>query len=1159
MNDVTPPVFDNCPVGATPGTPGMVMIGNDPDQCSGKLNWPIPVATDECATFVTITQTGGPISGTVIPITCPPTPQTVTYTANDGNGNVSTCSFLVMVIDTEKPEFDADILMPGDVTVECDAVPTNCIPRTGGACLPLTNADVNDNCTAPGALTVAFNEMSTQDPNPANCGHYNYTITRTWTITDCADNVLIAGGSAPTHALVHVQVITVQDTEAPEALCKNATITLDKTGKIILDPALIDNGSTDNCAPVENLTFTTTPSQFTCADLGPNTVTLSVEDPCGNVGTCTATVTVVEGIAPCTPQYNVTTVCAGMGAMGNATTLEDGQFEDLITIKSLAMQTWVVTGNSTNSGEGLYLATSPAPPASPVLLATGTAFVAGTADGIDNDNDGTTDEADEMIYYTLRGLHVDCRGYNITVSNTGGIGMAPAATTTTIANKACYPSPYFTNLYDPFCLNTPPFTIEVGEYNNAVGSVVPGSITVNGVATDIFDAAALGEGFHTIMATFDAGTATNTLTINGVLQPGSGTMADAQADPGCKQKITKTVQIIGTPTTVVCNDTVHVSLGVDCMFMIMPDDVLEGSYGCYDDYTVELDVTAPFGNGPWVIAKVDADDIGHYYTYQLVHAESGNVCSGVVKIEDKIAPALTCPEDVTVACSESTGVSHTGNVTATDCDTYTIVIDDEYTSYGQCSDPRAQIIRTFIVTDASGNQNLCSQTITIAPFDLADVVFPIDVTVNCENTYLNPNAINPVSTGSPSINGASILGSALCGAQVSKTDEYFDGCGGTYTILREWKVLNNCAPLSNDPLAPNPVIYVQRIQVLDLGGPVFACPGDVTVSVDGTTGCCATAPLPSMIITEGCSGIVNLKAKVTGTDPITGNLITFTVNGTLADFADNNYWIADTLAVFGTTQCLPRGTFSILYTAEDECGNLSSCSFNLTVEDLVPPVATCTQFTTVAIGVDDPNDCYVSSDACQSAGVTWVPASAFNQGSYDNCNGVDFTIRRMQEDDETYSSCIDGLEGLCEGAEYEVATSESDSIKFYCCEVGTTQTVILRVYQKDLEGNWMTYPDGEFIYNECMIQVEVQDKIAPVCQPPAHVTVSCENFEPSLWAYGYPTISDNCCLDETPPTSVDPQGQTGIPAGTTAIPGVCGATQKTYYNYNSDYLLRYHL
>jgi len=137
-----------------------------------------------------------------------------------------------------------------------------------------------------------------------------------------------------------------------------------------------------------------------------------------------------------------------------------------------------------------------------------------------------------------------------------------------------------------------------------------------------------------------------------------------------------------------------------------------------------------------------------------------------------------------------------------------------------------------------------------------------------------------------------------------------------------------------------------------------------------------------------------------------------------------------------------------------------------------------------------------------------------------------------------YSDCIQNLNPIngqptCDPtidpfpdfpSEFERAISEYDSIKFYCCEVGTTQTVILRVYQLDANGNITVGPDGTPVFNECMIQVEVQDKIKPVCQSPANVTVSCENFDPSLWAYGKATISDNCCLD----TAVSYQGQKGL-------------------------------
>jgi hypothetical protein len=62
-------------------------------------------------------------------------------------------------------------------------------------------------------------------------------------------------------------------------------------------------------------------------------------DPCGNTSTCIAIVTVVEGLAPCNPEYDIEgsdpCVC-----LNNATTLDNGQFGEFIQIESLAGQNW---------------------------------------------------------------------------------------------------------------------------------------------------------------------------------------------------------------------------------------------------------------------------------------------------------------------------------------------------------------------------------------------------------------------------------------------------------------------------------------------------------------------------------------------------------------------------------------------------------------------------------------------------------------------------------------------------------------------------------------------------------------------------------------------------------------------------------------------------
>ena len=447
---------------------------------------------------------------------------------------------------------------------------------------------------------------------------------------------------------------------------------------------------------------------------------------------------------------------------------------------------------------------------------------------------------------------------------------------------------------------------------------------------------------------------------------------------------------------------------------------------------------------------------------------------------------------------------------------------------GDCASGLDKTInRKWTATDESGNSTTCIQVIDFALPTFNDLTTPPDYddidapAFECGGAYPTPEWIEAQGA-----QGFPYIFDDPEGCTISYTyeDVVIDVCDGTYKILRKWDVIDWCAGES--------IEHNQIVKVLDSTGPSIDCPADITVSTDPFT-CCATVNLPDAIVTDECSRINNISWMVVGIDQYTFDTIgMFTGGGQLVDFPGNNYWNPDTLAQVGYTPCLPIGTHQVYYTVEDDCGNVTTCNFSLTVRDYTPPVAACDEFTIVSIGIDDPFDCYEpSDDGCEFAGVTWIKATTFDDGSYDNCGNVRFTIRRMAP----YSDCILGLNPIngqpdCDDffpdfpSEFERAISEYDSIKFYCCEVGTSQMVILRVYQTDINGNITIGPDGTPVYNECMIEVEVQDKIKPVCQPPANVTVSCENFDPSLWAYGKASVYDNCCLD----TAQVYQGQKGL-------------------------------
>ena len=549
-------------------------------------------------------------------------------------------------------------------------------------------------------------------------------------------------------------------------------------------------------------------------------------------------------------------------------------------------------------------------------------------------------------------------------------------------------------------------------------------------------------------------------------------------------------------------------------------------------FTTDKNIQIPFGvgqlntfdgqqvNGTWKIRISDingGDDISKIEIAELYLNVSGNFTAGFPN--GLTAPPLTpngpnsylVPAGLIDACSDVT-ISYTDQTEPQNCASGLISI----------------ISRRWMAKDASGNTSTCIQPIYLLRPNLADVQLPPNYDFidqpgfGCTTDYPTPAWIEAQGgQGFPYVYGMPNGGSSV---NWQYSDILIKVCDGSYNIKRNWVILDLCSSQT--------IEYMQFIQVRDNEGPSIECPANVTVTTDPFS-CCGTVNLPDVIVTDGCSRINNVKAEITTIDPFTQTILNvFVLNGSVTSFPGNNLDNPDTLAAFGTTGCLPIGSHTVVYTATDDCGNTGTCSFVLKVCDFSPPVAACDEHTIVAIGPDDPNDCYLPNpNGCEFAGVTWVKAHTFDDGSYDNCNSIKFTVRRVAP----YSDCIKALNpenghpDCSDGdpddlSEYDVATMEGDSIKFYCCEVGTSQKVILRVYQLDPDGNISLYPDGTPIFNECEVEVEVQDKLKPICDPPLNVTVSCENFDPSLWAYGKPFVYDNCCLDSTK----NYQGQKGL-------------------------------
>ncbi len=215
----------------------------------------------------------------------------------------------------------------------------------------------------------------------------------------------------------------------------------------------------------------------------------------------------------------------------------------------------------------------------------------------------------------------------------------------------------------------------------------------------------------------------------------------------------------------------------------------------------------------------------------------------------------------------------------------------------------------------------------------------------------------------------------------------------------------------------------------------------------------------SMTTTEDCEGLVYFPAvdAVDDCSPIGQYLID---------------WPTGSLNTNGGHGTMPIGVHTVTYTVFDECYNESSCTTEVTVADSTEPIALCEQNTVVSIGTTP---------------YAVVYATTFDDGSFDDCYIDSIGVRRMT------TPCPDY---------YQDTIYYKEKVHFCCADVGDPDIMVqLRVWDKS--GN----------FNDCMVNVEVQDKVPPTMTCIDDVTIQCDDpvdLDNLGFSFGYPTIVDNC-------------------------------------------------
>ena len=190
------------------------------------------------------------------------TTTSVTLTVSDANGNSSSCSTVISVMDTIPPvamceditiNYTDPALIPGDVTTQ-----------------------ISDNC----ALMTTQLSQTTFDCTELGTNEVTVTVTDVnMLVTTC------------------ISMVTVEDNVAPTAMANSViTVELDAAGSATINPFTANNGSSDSCD--NSLNFSVSPPTVDCDDLGTVAAMLIVTDDSGNSSSVAFDIMVIDTLAP---------------------------------------------------------------------------------------------------------------------------------------------------------------------------------------------------------------------------------------------------------------------------------------------------------------------------------------------------------------------------------------------------------------------------------------------------------------------------------------------------------------------------------------------------------------------------------------------------------------------------------------------------------------------------------------------------------------------------------------------------------------------------------------------------------------------------------------------------------------------------------------------
>ena len=897
------------------------------------------------------------------------------WTATDDCGNSTTVEQYLMLSDTTAPEVTA----PADYTVSADALDCSADISEAAAGSPDYSDNCGDtDCWGANSLTVSYEDSAWEYTCTGDDDNTEGTraLTRTWYVEDRCGNI----GEA-------TQTITVTDDTAPVGSVEDDSVAC---ASYDAATEYGSHSESDNCDSNVAVSWEQT-AIINVEGAGCYQVerTYTFTDDCGNASSEVQTITVFDNVAPeINGEIEVEIECSAYPDNNIYITASDDcgevtiEFTDTevsggcVQPVGMYMRMYTVTdecGNSSTFEQFLRLVDTTAPE-----LTIPADYTIECDQDIIYDDASATDNCDGDVAISLETeiIEGDCpQNYQIKRTWTAkddcdNESMATQTITVqdTTAPELTIPADYTVECSDEITYDDASATdncgmVEIGEVMTTIAGDCTGNYTITRAFT----------------ATDECGnmtSATQTITVQDTTAPEFTSvpadytvecsddmpMDDATASDNCG---TVEVTVMSETTAGDCagNYTITRTFTAtdDCGNMntavqtITVEDttapVIEGAaevmIAC-ENYDVMMSHASATDNcGEVTLTWVDAEvsggcvlPIGQYVRTYTAMDDCGNSSTfeQILTLTDNIAPTFdSVPADYTIECDQD--ITYDDATASDNCSGAEVTVEQEIVA-GDC--PQSyQIVRTFTATDNCDNSTTATQTITVQDTTAPELTIPADYTLECSDdiTYDEASATDN------------------CGVvEISEVQEIIAGnCAGNYTITRAFTATDECGNMTS---------ATQTITVQDTTAPEFT-----SVPADYTVECSDDMPMDDAMASDNCGEVTITVEAVTTAGDCTGNY-TITRTFTATDDCGNSSMATQTITVQDTTA--PELTIPADYTAEcdeelvfDDASATDNCgTVEITLEEVTVETA-CAQEYSIERTFTATDDCGNSSSATQ--------------------------------------------------------------------------------------------------------------------------------------------------------------------------------------------------